>query len=440
MADSSLPPVPAIDWQVICVFDPDRDKPEFAYTVGLTGRGLPELHMWARPSEGSDPGEDWKFNPRELTGLLNSCARRLIDEQLAPGTSWSSEMDFGLARVDFTVGNPTPATSLEANLAAPGARVLPIRYAPHRTPRHRGGDVDAAAAAAIVGWAEAITSASGDASTGTAGRGAPAWDTSPGQRFGPATPVVGALRAAVLAAGPGQLADLAVFGMLLETGSPLPARVVLGATAAFGRVAGRDAAIVAARDAANADATDLLALPAVDSELLDLLGETPWSPDAERSRHAIGSLVTHVLAAAYTAAATADVLRGDVLTAGLSPVLTAVSSGRVERLWFPADVRAAVRARLADLDQTDLHRLAAAVAGDEDAVTAVQVAALLAGSDCPPVEELLAGTPTLAAVTAAADGDTQVADELASALADVARALAHPEVFGASRLTGLLRA
>ena len=50
------------DWQVTAVFDPEGGGRDFAYSVGLTDRGLPELHLWARPSLGDDPGADWKLS------------------------------------------------------------------------------------------------------------------------------------------------------------------------------------------------------------------------------------------------------------------------------------------------------------------------------------------------------------------------------------------
>ncbi|GAA2147213.1 hypothetical protein GCM10009844_24220 [Nocardioides koreensis] len=46
-------------WQVQAVFDPDGEGGDFAYTIGLRERGLPELHLWARPTLGEDPGHDW---------------------------------------------------------------------------------------------------------------------------------------------------------------------------------------------------------------------------------------------------------------------------------------------------------------------------------------------------------------------------------------------
>lgn len=226
--------------------------------------------------------------------------------------------------------------------------------------------------------------------------------------------------------------------MLLETGSSLSARAVLGATAAYGRVAGRDEAVTAARNAGIADARARAAESAVDAELLALMGESPGTPAAEQARHAVGQLLAHVLAAAYTTAAAVDVLRADVRAAGFAPVLTAVCDGRLVRLWFAAELREQVVARLGALTGPDLRRLVGGVDGALEAADAVQMAALLAGADCPPVADLLAGTPALAAAEALDRAGELAWPDTLRALADVARALAHPQAEGADRLTAVL--
>lgn len=43
-------------WLVQEVFDPDVTGQDFSYTIGLHDHGLPELHMWASPTDGDDPG------------------------------------------------------------------------------------------------------------------------------------------------------------------------------------------------------------------------------------------------------------------------------------------------------------------------------------------------------------------------------------------------
>ena len=73
------------DWQVQSVFDPDGEGHDFAYTIGLHERGLPELHIWARPPIGDDPGEDWMFSCNDRCRILNEVAWRLIDGEVRVG-------------------------------------------------------------------------------------------------------------------------------------------------------------------------------------------------------------------------------------------------------------------------------------------------------------------------------------------------------------------
>lgn len=53
-------------WKVQAVFDPEGRGGDFAYTIGMHSVGLPELHLWARPTRGDDPAPDWKFSSRDL--------------------------------------------------------------------------------------------------------------------------------------------------------------------------------------------------------------------------------------------------------------------------------------------------------------------------------------------------------------------------------------
>ncbi|MGH3332607.1 MAG: hypothetical protein ACRDPJ_15020, partial [Nocardioidaceae bacterium] len=65
-------------WKVQVVFDPDGNGHDFAYTIGLFDHGLPELHMYARPSFGEDPGADWRFSFRDCCGVMNELASMLV--------------------------------------------------------------------------------------------------------------------------------------------------------------------------------------------------------------------------------------------------------------------------------------------------------------------------------------------------------------------------
>ena len=69
-------------WEVQIVFDPDGTGADFAYTIGLHTRGLPELHIWARPSLGDDPGADWMLSTRDRgIGPQRACG---VDGEWSP--------------------------------------------------------------------------------------------------------------------------------------------------------------------------------------------------------------------------------------------------------------------------------------------------------------------------------------------------------------------
>ncbi|RBY82480.1 hypothetical protein DQ238_04090 [Geodermatophilus sp. TF02-6] len=93
-----------------------------------------------------------------------------------------------------------------------------------------------------------------------------------------------------------------------------------------------------------------------------------------------------------------------------------------------------MRARPGGLDRWTLAWLAEAEF-DADAVGAVLVAAILAGADAPPWDQLLAGTPTAAAARALGP---QWARSIRRTLTDLARAVAYPHAPGADRLLDLL--
>jgi hypothetical protein len=326
-------------------------------------------------------------------------------------------MDFGLVRVTFSVGDLVNPGAVDAHMAAPGATVLPVRFAIERASVGTADEPDTDALTAFAAWTAAVAAASGAEAVP---------DDGP---VGPATCLLAAVRGAVAATPVRRLSEVVYGGLVLETGSPMGPRVVSGGAAAHARVAGRTAAFHAARSAAMADADRLLADPDVDRALMELMGA---APDDEDMRSGVGSLLTDVLCAAYACAVLVDVLPRGILVAGLAPVLTAVAP--VPRLEFGPALAAQVRDRLGGLGTTELAWLANEPF-DPDAVGAVLTAALLAGADCPPWEQVLAGTRTAASARALGP---RWAASLRRTLVDLARAVAYPQVPGADRLTALL--
>lgn len=178
-------------WTVQSVFDPHGGGKDFAYTIGLDDLGHPELHLWARPSGGDDPGDDWMFSPSDRCRILNELAWLLIDGHLEVGSELTRDYDDGDAVVTFRVGPPGDIDALEAFGVAPGAVVLPVRWSLARPPEGRPRALSASAlqrARAEGGEILASVDRRARAPRGwdLGGRASYARD----QRFGPLTPLV----------------------------------------------------------------------------------------------------------------------------------------------------------------------------------------------------------------------------------------------------------
>ena len=121
-------------WKVIAVFDPDGTGSDFAYTVGLADRGCPELHVWARPTDGDDPGVDFMLSQRDTGGLLSGWAAELLAGTLLPGDTREVPLDAGATRAIFTAADPCAPEGLDAFAVAPGAQVIAMRWVLERAP------------------------------------------------------------------------------------------------------------------------------------------------------------------------------------------------------------------------------------------------------------------------------------------------------------------
>lgn len=121
-------------WKVQAVFDPDGHGGDFAHTIGMHSVGLPELHLWGRPTRGDDAAPDWKFSSRDLGALLNDFARMQLWGDLVVGSVIERRFDDGTVLVRFEVDPPGDRAALEAFGIARGATVLPIPWSLDRTP------------------------------------------------------------------------------------------------------------------------------------------------------------------------------------------------------------------------------------------------------------------------------------------------------------------
>jgi hypothetical protein len=176
--------------------------------------------MWARPTDGLDPGDDWKLSTSDQCYLLNEFAGLILDGKLSVGDVLHRTFDGELASVTITVGEPVDPDEVEA-FGARGSQVLPLRWSLDRPP---------------VGVAEPLTevvereqraqlgllltridhpsAAPGVRQTVVRGPGVarPAPDASlaPDQAFGPLTPLVQAQALAVANAPADLLAEFAM--------------------------------------------------------------------------------------------------------------------------------------------------------------------------------------------------------------------------------------
>lgn len=132
MSEGAVVETGATTWMVQAVFDPDGKGGDFAYTVGLADRDECELHVWCRPTDGSDPGADFMLSPRDAGGLLNRTAQQLLDGEVRIGSTFDVEFDGGLSKGSFTLGQPVDPDEVEAYGVAPGATVIPLRWSLHR--------------------------------------------------------------------------------------------------------------------------------------------------------------------------------------------------------------------------------------------------------------------------------------------------------------------
>lgn len=184
----------AARWRVVAVYDPDGTGSDFGYTVGLADHGVPELHMWARPTDGSDPGADFRLSSRDIGSILDQHASMLADGEIGPGSTFTLDWDEGLSHGHFTVGEPVDPDALDAYEVRRGAQVIPLRWELDRVPMGTAApvapEVEAMIVAQATRWRCIVAELGG------------AFDVHPAivditQRFGPWTPVIEPMREAI---------------------------------------------------------------------------------------------------------------------------------------------------------------------------------------------------------------------------------------------------
>lgn len=175
-----------VDWNVIVQYDPDRRGQDFAYTVGLHDHGLPELYLWAQPTDGDDPGAGWILGELDLKVRLHEFGSELIAGTLEPGAAIDIPYARGFATASMMLRQPVPAHASELDVAevAPDATVCEIRWSLRQRPVGPRRELTDAEVQEAKGRLAAFISDLGAAPV-----------TFPASaRFGPHTPVVDAMR------------------------------------------------------------------------------------------------------------------------------------------------------------------------------------------------------------------------------------------------------
>lgn len=328
-------------WQILAVFDPDGTGSDLAYTVGLATRGLPELHLWARPTDGDDPGEDWSFNPRERAFLLNRFATQLLEGTVTVGDQVTESFDDGTTHVVFTFTEPVAAASTEAHQLPGHTPVVNIRWELRRAPEAPLTALDDAgrtAAHAALEAAGAAPDAPDEA----------LFDVH--QAYGPLTPVVVAYTEQLRRSDSVTLTRFLQRGLAADrvTGP----RHVIAWTGVAARRTGRRAPHAAALTHAGDLTTELTGTGAW-RDLLESYEVSAGDPEVS----GLHGLLHHAVAALLATACVHDVLEPATRLAGYGPYAWATGDGTPDGWETDPDTGSRVASLLRPLDVDGVRRL-----------------------------------------------------------------------------------
>lgn len=350
-------------WQVQAVFDPDGEGGDFAYTIGLHDRGFPELHVWARPTLGDDPGLDWMFSVRDRGVLLNEFAALMLTGGLEVGTELDREYDGGLVTVHFRVDPPGDRDELEALGIAPGAEVLPIRWSLHRAPE---GDLVPLSADAIrAARAETLGVRQQLFGTAKPPRGWELPDPATGpasfdvhQPYGPLTSLVRTRAAQFWQADDATLADALDLALLLDAVGCLGQAPALAATTA--RPVGRRTHLERLHRDVHHLVGWLTDRPAAGRRWRSIVERAIPADgrrskrDRERLEKHCAHLLTGLVLGCLLTDAVSDVADLDLIQAGRGPWLTSFDEPDHPALWASETVLSTVSRLLRPLGMVDL--------------------------------------------------------------------------------------
>jgi hypothetical protein len=379
------------DWEVTAVFDPHGDGQDFAYTVGLSDRGLPELHLWARPSLGEDPGADWMFSPHDCVHILNELAWRLIDGDVAIGDDWERPFDDGHVTCRFRLDPPGDREELQAFGTPHDADVLPVRWSLHRRPIGRPRPLgQKGLERASAEYAAILARLDVDAAVPDGLALPPTFE--PGGEFGPLTPLVAARVAELWSADAIRLSNLLWAAATMRQGGSITWPV--SAAQALARDVGRVDEAARTKQAAVAVVEARMERPdwpQIERELGAVIGFEPGEVDAGDLRRSVRGNLGELLWTVMITEVVADRLTKEQRLEGRGAWLSGL--GPVGELpgpeWrAPRQVLTRLLAALRPLSTTDLLQIAVRHLDDDleefqRLAGAAQAWAMTAPAGCP---------------------------------------------------------
>lgn len=350
-------------WQVQSVFDESGAGGDFAYTVGLHRAGLPELHMWARPSLGDDPGHDWQLSSLDQCHILNALAGLMLDRQISVGSTLVREYDGGLATVTYRIDPVEDREALEAWGLPSGVDVLPVRWTLERSAEGEARQLTACAEAAALATYGEITSALDRNARAPHGWQLPAEPSlDAGQTYGPLTPVVLARAAQLWQADDDTVCDMLHVAVRVSQAFSLTWAV--SRAIALARPVGRRAALERVQADCCTLVESLTSHSAAQHRWRAIVSRSDpslWAASRRGERARIERNLARALhlvtRACLTVETVADVADRDLLLCGRGPWVSGLRWQRVPpgREWAaPVVVQDVVRRLLSPLDLTSM--------------------------------------------------------------------------------------
>ena len=345
-----------IFWKVQFVFDPDAVGHDFAYTIGLSKAGLPELYIDATPRQ---PLSDapWSLGSRDCTHQLNTFARMLLRGKLVAHQEFTEQYDGGMTTAVWTPGEPTDPVEVGAYSAADtgACSIIPITAEIVPSTSETLADL---APSDEAQWRAELDRLMRDCvpnRRGLRGFRRPSADASFSctQTYGPLSPLVEARAYQVSQLTPTMIAD--VLRRSLDCEYTIPSSATLGTAYAHAQAAGRMSAAWNAEDLAATLVKSIIGPQGKSSTWRSVMKLTGFdlADDTGDVRSGLSGVLVRAVAALLVATAVVDRLDAAIRLQAFgiwSSIKDPRSIAPEEPWWAGAHILNAVRGEVAQLD------------------------------------------------------------------------------------------